>query len=222
MGVPNNRPAMARDSSSWSASSGMNSRQMQTRRTTNSVSRHVPFRSPKRSRSVQASAADKESRGRALWRGSGPARGPAGCLQLETKSISHGLNCPGQRDLDEGVGLLFPGLHKCNGRRRVIDIERPAHGDQLDQPGPAVVVANIESDGQAVATWAGADDRKSQHPHEVEQAAGFILAGDSWRDGNKAVEHGSREKDGGNLMPASAAVLATSTGSPSATTWERV
>jgi len=77
MGVPNNRPAMARDSSSWSASSGMNSRQMQTRRTTNSVSRHVPFRSPKRSRSVQASAADKESRGRALWRGSGPARGPA-------------------------------------------------------------------------------------------------------------------------------------------------
>ena len=37
----------------------------------------LPFRPTERARSVEASAADMESRGLALWRGPGPARGPA-------------------------------------------------------------------------------------------------------------------------------------------------
>ena len=67
-------------------------------------------------------------------------------------------------------GSIFVRQHDGDGGLRVVYVERAASGNQLYKAGRAVVVADIQGDGQAVATWAGADDRKARKPYDIPYA----------------------------------------------------
>ena len=66
---------------------------------------------------------------------------------------------------------------------RVVNIKRAASGDEFHQAGDAVVVADIERNGDALNSGACTVDGKSQHPNQVPEAASFVLAGHAGRQG---------------------------------------
>ena len=61
--------------------------------------------------------------------------------------------------------------HQGDGGLRVVHVERAASGDEFHQPGGAVVVADIQGDGDAVNTWASADDPETGHPDNNRKAS---------------------------------------------------
>ena len=44
----------------------------------------------------------------------------------------------------------FVGQHDGDGWLRIVQVERAASGDEFDEPGASVVVADVERNGQAV------------------------------------------------------------------------
>src|ERR1035438_5273244 len=62
---------------------------------------------------------------------------------------------------------IFVRQHDSNGGLRIVNVECAASGEELHQLGAVIVVAHIQGDGQAVATWAGADDRKACKPYDI-------------------------------------------------------
>ena len=90
---------------------------------------------------------------------------------------------------------IFTGLHDGDGGLRVVNIQRAASGDEFYQAGGAVVVADIERNGDALNSWAGAMDGKSQHPNQVPEAASFVLAGHAGRHGHINIINGAGEKN---------------------------
>src|ERR1035438_685319 len=61
------------------------------------------------------------------------------------------------------AGSVFFWQHDRDGGLGVINIERAADGDQLDQLRGAVVVADIEGKGQACLAQLGLSYRKAKH-----------------------------------------------------------
>ena len=77
------------------------------------------------------------------------------------------------------------GEHQSDGRGGVVYVDRASGGDQLCEAGRVLVgVAHVERNGQAAGAGLGADDREAKHPDQVPKPAGFVLAGDTGRDGN--------------------------------------
>ena len=66
-----------------------------------------------------------------------------------------------------------------------------------------------------------AEDSEAEHPDNIPKASGFILAGHVFRHGDVGSKT-ARVRNTGNLIPASCAVLVTSTCTPSATACARV
>src|SRR5476649_1774197 len=79
--------------------------------------------------------------------------------------------------------------HYRDGGLRVVHVERATSGDEFHQPGGAVVVADIERNGDAVATWAGAADSETGHPDNIPKASGFILSGHAFRHSDVIIKH---------------------------------
>ncbi len=50
--------------------------------------------------------------------------------------------------------------------------------------------------GDALATWAAADDSETEHPDNVPKASGFILAGHAFRHGDVRIKNRAGEKHG--------------------------
>ncbi len=86
--------------------------------------------------------------------------------------------------------------HHGDGGLRVVNIQRAACGNQFDETGTLVVVADIERDRYAVNTWAAADDSETKHPDNIPKASGFVLAGHAFRHGDVSIKNGAGEENG--------------------------
>ena len=93
-------------------------------------------------------------------------------------------------------GLIFVRHHDGDSGLWFVDVERTASGNELYEFCSAVIVAHVERNGNTVATWAAAEDGKAEHPNDVPQAAGFVLAADLRRHCDISIEHGARDKHG--------------------------
>jgi hypothetical protein len=91
-------------------------------------------------------------------------------------------------------GSIFVRHEDCYGWLWVVNVQCAASGDKFDKPRCAVVVANIERNGDAVATGAGAKDGKSCHPNDIPQSASLVLAGDAFRHGDVFIKNGAGQK----------------------------
>ncbi len=89
---------------------------------------------------------------------------------------------------------IFIRHHHGDGGLRIVNVERAASGDQFDEARTVVVVADIQGDGDAVATWAGADDPETGHPDNIPKASSFVLAGHAFRHGDVIIKHGAGQK----------------------------
>ena len=112
-----------------------------------------------------------DSKGLARWRGLvcvTPEKF-SGCAKRPPKGVSPKFFCARRG----GVGRVMVWRsvlvwqHDGNCGRWVVNVQRAASGNQFDKAGGAVVVADVKRNGQTVATWAGADDRKSRKPYDV-------------------------------------------------------
>jgi len=74
-------------------------------------------------------------------------------------------------------------------------VECAARGNQIHQPGAAVVVADIKLIGDAVAPVAKAFEGKAEHREDVPKPSGLVLADDVRRHGNLSVEDATGEKN---------------------------
>ena len=92
-----------------------------------------------------------------------------------------------------GDSLIFVRHHHGDGGLRVVNVERAAGGNQLHELGAAVVVADVEGDGDAVGSGTTAGDGKFGHPDDVPEAASLVLAGHAVGDGNVSIKDGARE-----------------------------
>ena len=85
------------------------------------------------------------------------------------------------------AGLVFVGKHHGDRGARVVYVEGATDGDQLDQAGAVVVVADIEGVRQAVRAARATitalcfADGKAEHPDNIPKAASFTLGGEFGR-----------------------------------------
>jgi len=66
--------------------------------------------------------------------------------------------------------------HYCDGRFRRVHVERATHGNQFYKSSGAVVVAHIKRERQAVLSLRRFADSKAEHPENIPQPSGFVLA----------------------------------------------
>jgi hypothetical protein len=78
---------------------------------------------------------------------------------------------------------------------RVVNIECATSGNQFHQSRAAVVVADIESKGQAGFAGLPFADGKTEHPANIPKPSGFILPGHVGRHGHVCVINGAGEKN---------------------------
>lgn len=100
------------------------------------------------------------------------------------------MNCVGVIN----YGLVLVGQHHCDGWLRVVYIKRATGGDELNQPGGAFVVADIQGDGDSINAWVGAEDSETGHPYDVPEPTGFVLAGHPRRHDDVGIEHGAGQE----------------------------
>lgn len=59
------------------------------------------------------------------------------------------MNCPCRPGPAGAMRSNLIGQHHGYSGLGIVDVQRPAHGDQLDQPGAALVVADVEGEREA-------------------------------------------------------------------------
>src|SRR5512137_1382105 len=96
-----------------------------------------------------------------------------------------------------GAGLVLVREHQSDGGSGVVYVERASGGNQLREAGRAVVgVAHVERYRQPAGAGLGADDREAKHPHDIPKPAGFVLPGDTGRDGYALLIDSARDEHG--------------------------
>ena len=91
---------------------------------------------------------------------------------------------------------ILVGHHYGDGGLGIVDVQRAAHGDQLDQAGAMGVIADVEGERQAGLAGARFADGKAEHPDNIPEAAGFVLAGHARRDCDVRAMNGAGEENG--------------------------
>jgi len=95
-----------------------------------------------------------------------------------------------------GDSLIFVWHHHGDGGLRVVNVERAASGNQFDEAGTLIVVADIQGNGDSVATWAAAKDSETEHPDNIPKASGFVLTGHAFGHGYVSIKNRAREENG--------------------------
>jgi len=89
----------------------------------------------------------------------------------------------------------FVGQHDGDGWLRIVQVERAASGDEFDEPGASVVVADIERNGHAVNASPAAANGKPQHGQNIPKPARLVLAFDALRHGHELFINPAREEN---------------------------
>jgi hypothetical protein len=77
-------------------------------------------------------------------------------------------------------GGVWGRQHDGDGGLWVVHVECATSGNQFHKAGGAVVVADVERNGQVVRVAVGAKDGKAGHPDNIPKPSNFILAGDTF------------------------------------------
>lgn len=92
--------------------------------------------------------------------------------------------------------LILVGEHDGDGRGRVVHVNRASGGAEGHQAGRVLVgVPDVERYRNADGASLGAGDGEAEHPDDIPEAAGFVLAGDTGRDGDALLVNSAGDED---------------------------